>query len=80
MHHGLVKADRQGGQALRTTILTFLEHCSKLLYRRGLIDAGWRDPEDPARVAVGFDLGHHMHGNDAGYRALADSIDLGLFG
>ena len=42
-------------------------------------DAVWRDPEDPARVAAGFDLGDHMHGNDAGYRALADSIDLGLF-
>jgi hypothetical protein len=39
----------------------------------------WRDPEDPARVAAGFDLGDHLHGNDAGYRALADSIDLGLF-
>jgi lysophospholipase L1-like esterase len=42
-------------------------------------DAVWRDPEDPARIAAGFDLGDHMHGNDAGYRALADSIDLGLF-
>jgi len=42
-------------------------------------DAVWRDPEDPARIAAGFDLGDHMHGNDAGYKALADSIDLGLF-
>jgi hypothetical protein len=39
----------------------------------------WRDPKDPARVATGFDLGDHMHGNDAGYRALTDSIDLGPF-
>jgi lysophospholipase L1-like esterase len=42
-------------------------------------DAVWRDPEDPARIAARFDLGDHMHGNDAGYKALADSIDLGLF-
>ncbi|WP_432825201.1 SGNH/GDSL hydrolase family protein [Dactylosporangium sp. CA-092794] len=42
-------------------------------------DAVWRDPEDPARIAAGYDFGDHMHGNDAGYRALADSIDLGLF-
>ncbi len=42
-------------------------------------DSVWSDPEDPARIAAGFDLGDHMHGNDAGYRALADSIDLGLF-
>ena len=41
-------------------------------------DAVWRDPTDPARIAPGFDLGDHLHGNDAGYRALADSIDLGL--
>jgi lysophospholipase L1-like esterase len=42
-------------------------------------DAVWRDPQDPARIAAGFDLGDHMHGNDAGYKALADSIDLALF-
>jgi hypothetical protein len=42
-------------------------------------DAVWRDPKDPAHVAAGFDLGDHMHGNDAGYRALTDWIDLGLF-
>lgn len=42
-------------------------------------DAVWRDPEDPARIAAGFDFGDHLHGNDAGHRALADSIDLGLF-
>jgi hypothetical protein len=39
----------------------------------------WRDPADPARIAAGFDLGDHQHGNDAGYQALADSIDLALF-
>jgi lysophospholipase L1-like esterase len=42
-------------------------------------DAVWRDPENPARIAAGFDLGDYLHGNDAGCRALADSIDLGLF-
>jgi hypothetical protein len=29
--------------------------------------------------AARFDLGDRLHGNDAGDRALADSIDLGLF-
>jgi hypothetical protein len=48
-------------------------------YRSAGFDAVWRDPKDPARVATGFDLGDHMHGNDAGYRALTDSIDLGPF-
>ena len=43
-------------------------------------DAVWRDPGDPTRIAAGFDFGDHLHGNDAGYRALAGSIDLALFG
>jgi lysophospholipase L1-like esterase len=42
-------------------------------------DAAWRDPDETTRIAAGFDLGDHLHGNDAGYKALADSIDLGLF-
>lgn len=42
-------------------------------------DAVWRDPTDQNRIAPAFDLGDHLHGNDAGYRALADSIDLALF-
>jgi len=42
-------------------------------------DAVWRDPEDPSRIKPDFDFGDHMHSNDAGYSALADSIDLALF-
>ncbi|MEU8235459.1 SGNH/GDSL hydrolase family protein [Actinoplanes sp. NPDC048967] len=42
-------------------------------------DAVWRDPGDPARLRDEFDAGDHLHGNDAGYRALADSVDLALF-
>ncbi|GAA2692275.1 SGNH/GDSL hydrolase family protein [Actinoplanes palleronii] len=41
-------------------------------------DAVWRDPERPARTRDGFHA-DDVHGNDAGYRALADSIDLSLF-
>ncbi|SED14218.1 SGNH/GDSL hydrolase family protein [Streptomyces melanosporofaciens] len=42
-------------------------------------DAVWRDPTCPSRVREDFHVGDHLHGNDAGYRALADSIDLSLF-
>ncbi|WP_250038438.1 SGNH/GDSL hydrolase family protein [Paractinoplanes maris] len=42
-------------------------------------DAVWRDPDHPSRIRDGFHMGDHGHGNDAGYRALADSIDLSLF-
>ncbi|MDA2807567.1 GDSL-type esterase/lipase family protein [Nocardiopsis suaedae] len=42
-------------------------------------DAAWRDPDDPARIRSGLHAGDHIHGNDAGYAALARSIDLSLF-
>jgi lysophospholipase L1-like esterase len=42
-------------------------------------DAVWRDPADPTRLREEFDAGDHLHGNDAGYRSLADSVDLALF-
>ncbi|MGW4964574.1 SGNH/GDSL hydrolase family protein [Nonomuraea sp. NPDC004186] len=42
-------------------------------------DAVWRDPDRPSRIRADFHAGDHLHGNDAGYRALADSIDLSLF-
>ncbi len=42
-------------------------------------DALTRDPAHPARFKPDFDSGDHLHPNDTGYKAMADSIDLGLF-
>jgi lysophospholipase L1-like esterase len=42
-------------------------------------DAVWRDPDHPTRIRDDFHAGDHLHGNDAGYQALADSVDLSLF-
>ncbi|MFJ8859038.1 SGNH/GDSL hydrolase family protein [Streptomyces sp. NPDC102451] len=42
-------------------------------------DAVWRDPARPARIRDGFHADDHLHGTDAGYLALADSVDLSLF-
>jgi lysophospholipase L1-like esterase len=38
-----------------------------------------RDPSNPSRLLPAFDSGDHLHPNDAGYKAMADSIDLSLF-
>ncbi|HTR91286.1 MAG TPA: SGNH/GDSL hydrolase family protein [Trebonia sp.] len=35
-----------------------------------------RDPRHPRRLLPGYDSGDHLHPNDAGYRAVAASVDL----
>jgi lysophospholipase L1-like esterase len=42
-------------------------------------DAAWRDPSHPSRIRDDLHAGDHLHGNDAGYRVLADAIDPSLF-
>ena len=42
-------------------------------------DAAWRDPAEPARILCDLHMGDDLHGSDAGYDALARSIDLSLF-
>lgn len=42
-------------------------------------DAVLRDPDDPLRLAPAYDSGDHLHPGDAGYRAMADAVDLRLF-
>ncbi|MER5999717.1 SGNH/GDSL hydrolase family protein [Nonomuraea angiospora] len=34
------------------------------------------DPADPDRIRPAFDSGDHLHPNSAGYRAMADTVDL----
>ncbi|WP_324194226.1 SGNH/GDSL hydrolase family protein [Nocardia blacklockiae] len=38
------------------------------------LDAALADPADPSRLAARFDVGDHLHPNDAGYAAMADAI------
>ena len=47
----------------------------------GVIDfeAAVRDPKTPNRLLPAYDSGDHLNLNDAGYKAMADSIDLKLF-
>ena len=42
-------------------------------------DAALRDPARPAQIKDGLHAGDHLHGSDAGYEAVARSIDLSLF-
>ena len=42
-------------------------------------DQAVRDPVHPSRILPAYDSGDHTHPNDAGYRAMANAIDLDLF-
>lgn len=41
-------------------------------------DRAMRDPADPAALNPAYDSGDHIHPNDAGMKAMADAVDLGL--
>jgi lysophospholipase L1-like esterase len=43
-------------------------------------DAATRDPKNPKHIRAEFDSGDHLHPQDTGYEAMADSIDLELLG
>lgn len=42
-------------------------------------DVATRDPQDPKKFLAVYDACDHLHPSDAGYKAMADAIDLGLF-
>ena len=42
-------------------------------------DAATRDPGSPRRLRGDYDSGDRLHPNDAGLRAIAEAVDLGVF-
>lgn len=42
-------------------------------------DKAVQDPAAPDRILAAYDSGDHLHPGDAGYKAMADAIDLQLF-
>ncbi|MEV0371100.1 SGNH/GDSL hydrolase family protein [Streptomyces sp. NPDC050636] len=40
------------------------------------LDRALSDPADRDRIAAAYDVGDHLHPNDAGYRAMADAVDI----
>ncbi len=42
-------------------------------------DKTLRDPDDPAKYLAKYDSGDHLHPNDAGYKKMADTVDLSIF-
>lgn len=42
-------------------------------------DKAVQDPANPLRIRPSFNISDHLHPNDAGYKAMADAIDLSVF-
>jgi lysophospholipase L1-like esterase len=42
-------------------------------------DLATRDPANPSKLLPLYDSGDHLHPNNAGYKAMADAVDLALF-
>jgi lysophospholipase L1-like esterase len=42
-------------------------------------DAALRDPAQPDRLSPAYDSGDHLHPSSAGYKAMAEMVDLKLF-
>jgi lysophospholipase L1-like esterase len=42
-------------------------------------DQATRDPSNPTRLLPAYDSGDHLHPGDAGYQAMGEAIDLGIF-
>lgn len=43
-------------------------------------DKATRDPDDPKKFLAAYDSCDYLHPSDAGYKAMADAVDLSLFG
>jgi lysophospholipase L1-like esterase len=42
-------------------------------------EAATRDPNRPTKMNAEYDSGDHLHPNDAGYKAMAEAVDLAIF-
>lgn len=66
------------GETVRSALNAWIRWTNEL---DGVIDfnKAVRDPANPAQLLPIYDGGDHLHPNDAGMEAMANSIDLKLF-
>ena len=77
--YGGANSSRESGEAVREAVNNWIRTSGAY---DGVIDfeAATRDKENPKRLRAKFDTGDHLHLSDAGYKAMADAVDLRLFG
>jgi lysophospholipase L1-like esterase len=69
---------RETGETIRTAVNDWIRKSGAF---DAVVDfeAAARDPNNPKRFKPEFDPGDHLHPNDAGYKAMADAVDLSVF-
>ncbi|MET7731894.1 SGNH/GDSL hydrolase family protein [Streptomyces sp. NPDC005402] len=67
-------------EARRLQVNAFVRHSGHVFDDYADFDRAVRDPADPQRLGEAYDSGDHLHPNDAGMKAFADSIDLTSLG
>ncbi len=76
--YGGAKYERPDGEETHNAVNEFIRHGGKF---DGVIDfeKATQDPAHPDRYRSDFNNKDHLHPNDAGAKAMADSIDLAVF-
>jgi lysophospholipase L1-like esterase len=69
---------RENGEAVRAAVNSWIR-TSGAFDAVADFEAATRDAGNAKRIRAEFDPGDHLHPNDAGYQAMADAIDLGIF-
>jgi len=69
---------RENGEAIRAAVNQWIKTSGAF---DAVVDfeAATRDPNNPKRFKPEYDPGDHLHPNDAGYKAMADAVDLSIF-
>jgi lysophospholipase L1-like esterase len=69
----------EAGEVTRAAVNQWIRTSSSL---DGVLDFDkvTRDPEHPGQLLPAYNIRDHLHPNDSGYKAMAQSIDLSLFG
>lgn len=68
----------EAGEAMRQAVNAFIRS-SDVFDAVVDFDEVIRDPGNPSRFRPNFNNGDNLHPNDAGYRAMAESVDLSIF-
>jgi lysophospholipase L1-like esterase len=69
----------EAGESIRLAVNTWIRSGNAF---DSVVDfeAAVRDPDNPKQFRPGFNITDHLHPNDAGYKAMAEAIDIAFFG